>query len=373
MREAYSHEVSSAGFWPGGNGTDYAAFYSYAYPTPAGFRERRGAARRRAFFSETLGEFLLPYDAVRTAADPDAALLAFLQSTYEAAAHAGAWDRAALECPQGLPGRASRSPPLRTSTSMTQSAYTSSLAGAPHDAIHARRLKRWHSRRRLAWRAAYAPARARRRGAPSQTQFGGQCAEALAEGRHVLTDCTITWTDKDGKTYCFSDDGAKKSFLENPADNLRARAQLRRRQQRRVHREGHAGLHRHRCRNAGQGTPSPTTLKANNGIFPFDDPLNGEHLKLTYDDIDFTRTIDGYGFFPDVKFHDSQGCAEEIPDRFLGHTAGRRAADSGNPHLQGTDPIRRKWTTMARQPIPVVVDTRLRTPRAISPPSAAGK
>jgi Family of unknown function (DUF5996) len=103
MQEAYSHEVSSAGFWPGGNGTDYPAFYSYAYPSPAGFRDA-AVQPAAAFFSEPLGEFLLPYEAVRTAADPDATLLAFLQSTYEAAARAAAWDRAALECPHGVPG-----------------------------------------------------------------------------------------------------------------------------------------------------------------------------------------------------------------------------------------------------------------------------
>ena len=103
MREAYSHEVSSAGFWPGGNGIDYPAFYSYAYPVPAGFKEQ-AVQPAAAFFSESLGEFLLPYDAVRTSADPDATLLAFLQSTYEAAAVTAAWDRAALECPQGRLG-----------------------------------------------------------------------------------------------------------------------------------------------------------------------------------------------------------------------------------------------------------------------------
>ena len=102
MREAYSHEVSSAGFWPGGNGIDYPAFYSYAYPTPAGFREF-AVQPAAACFSEALGEFLLPYDAVRTAVDPEATLLAFLQSTYEAAAHAADWDRAALECAPGRP------------------------------------------------------------------------------------------------------------------------------------------------------------------------------------------------------------------------------------------------------------------------------
>jgi hypothetical protein len=101
--EAYSHEVSSAGFWPGGGAIDYPAFYSYAYPEPAGFRAVK-ARPDAAFFSETLGEFVLPYDAVRTAADPDKALLDFLQSTYEAAAVAGKWDRDALECDQGRPG-----------------------------------------------------------------------------------------------------------------------------------------------------------------------------------------------------------------------------------------------------------------------------
>jgi hypothetical protein len=103
VREAYSHEVSSAGFWPGGAGVDYAAFYSYAYPAPEGFKTS-AVEPEAAFFNETLGEFILPYDAVRTAADPDATLLAFLNSTYEAAARTGKWDRAALECAHGRPG-----------------------------------------------------------------------------------------------------------------------------------------------------------------------------------------------------------------------------------------------------------------------------
>jgi hypothetical protein len=104
LREAYSHEVSSAGFWPGGGGIDHAAFYSYAYPEPDGFRAVH-VKPQSAFFSSALGEFLLPYDAVRAAADPDAELLAFLYSTYEAAANQAHWDRAALECQPGMPGR----------------------------------------------------------------------------------------------------------------------------------------------------------------------------------------------------------------------------------------------------------------------------
>jgi hypothetical protein len=96
MVEAYSHEVSSAGFWPGGGGIDYASFYSYAYPAPDGFK-KSSVSPPGAFFSETLGEFLLPYDEVRNARDPEASLLSFLQSTYEAAAETAHWDRAALE------------------------------------------------------------------------------------------------------------------------------------------------------------------------------------------------------------------------------------------------------------------------------------
>ena len=102
-REAYSHEVSSAGFWPGGGAVTAQSFYSYAYPAPEGFAaaEARPAA---AYWEPALGEFLLPYEAVRTAADPDAALLTFLRSTYAAAADLGGWDRAALECDEGEPG-----------------------------------------------------------------------------------------------------------------------------------------------------------------------------------------------------------------------------------------------------------------------------
>ena len=99
-REAYSHEVSSAGFWPGGGPIDYPAFYSYAYPAPEGFAAAK-VKPAEAVFSKDLGEFLLPYDAVRTAAKPDDVLMEFLQSTYAAAADLGKWDRAALECQLG--------------------------------------------------------------------------------------------------------------------------------------------------------------------------------------------------------------------------------------------------------------------------------
>jgi hypothetical protein len=104
-QEAYSHEVSSAGFWPGTKDLfEEPAFYSYAYPELPGFSS---AAIRpgQAYYHETLSEYVLPYDAVRTAEDPDRVLMSFLISTYEAAASNGHWDRKALETTMGVPGK----------------------------------------------------------------------------------------------------------------------------------------------------------------------------------------------------------------------------------------------------------------------------
>jgi hypothetical protein len=95
-REAYSHEVSSCGFWPGGAGMEQPIFYSYAYPQPAGFADAP-VRPRAAFYARELGEFILPYDEVRQAAAPEDMLLDFLQSSYEAAAALAQWDRPNLE------------------------------------------------------------------------------------------------------------------------------------------------------------------------------------------------------------------------------------------------------------------------------------
>jgi hypothetical protein len=103
-REAYSHEVSSAGFWPGDDRTDFPAFYSYAYPAPGGFADGQ-VLPKGASFNQQLGEFLLPYDVVRQSSDPEGTLMTFLESTYRAAADLGAWDCNALECPIGRPGQ----------------------------------------------------------------------------------------------------------------------------------------------------------------------------------------------------------------------------------------------------------------------------
>jgi len=96
MREAYSHEVSSCGFWPGNGGYGRPAFYVYAYPEPPGYGETR-LSTAQAIYDKGLGQFILPYDAVRQSLDPDAVLLGFLQETYAAAATLAHWDRKALE------------------------------------------------------------------------------------------------------------------------------------------------------------------------------------------------------------------------------------------------------------------------------------
>jgi YHS domain-containing protein len=186
---------------------------------------------------------------------------------------------------------------------------------------------------------------------PSQAQFGGQCTEALAEGRHVMTGCTSTWTDRDGKTYCFSSDGAKKSFLENPVENLqRARAFM----------AASSVESTEKAMQDFSGTDAEALVKefigdktkANGGIFPFDDPLNGEHLKLSYDDVDFTRTIDGYGFFPDVKFHDSKDVQRKyLVDFWVLPEDGRLQVQETRIYKEPLK-VDGNWTTMARQPVP---------------------
>jgi len=101
-REAYSHEVSSAGFWPGDSATTFPAFYSYAYPSPKSFADTQ-VAPKGAYYDQKLQEFLLPYEVVRKSTEPEQTLMVFLESTYRAAADLGHWDRDALECPIGQP------------------------------------------------------------------------------------------------------------------------------------------------------------------------------------------------------------------------------------------------------------------------------
>ncbi|HEV7986270.1 MAG TPA: hypothetical protein VGP20_08880 [Steroidobacteraceae bacterium] len=185
----------------------------------------------------------------------------------------------------------------------------------------------------------------------TNVQFGGQCVEGLSVSRHVMTNCSTTWTDKDGKVYCFSSDAAKKSFLENSTENLqKARDFIAASSVESTEKT----MQYFDSGDAGTVVTNliTQTTKANNGIFPYEDPLNGEQLKLAFDAIDFTRTIDGYGFFPDVKFHDAGDPQKKyLIDFWVAPTDGALKVQEIRIYkapLQSDG----AWTTMARQPIP---------------------
>jgi hypothetical protein len=184
-----------------------------------------------------------------------------------------------------------------------------------------------------------------------QVQFGGQCVEGLAEGRHVMTNCSITWTDKDGKAYCFSSPAARKTFLEDPAVKL---AQAR---------DFFAASGAESTEKAMENFDSSDAekvvtglieekSKANGGAFPLEDPLNGEQLKLVFDGIDFTRTIEGYGFFPDVKFHDQADASKRfLIDFWVAPADGKLKVQEVRIYKE---PVKSdgSWTLMARSPVP---------------------
>ena len=186
---------------------------------------------------------------------------------------------------------------------------------------------------------------------PPRAEFSGQCAEALSEGQHVMTDCSITWTDKDGKTYCFSNADAKQAFLRDPTEKLqRAREFL----------AAASVESTETAMQAFTGSDAESLVrleigektKANGGIFPLEDPRNGEHLRLAFDDIDFTRTIDGYGYFPDVKFHDATDPQKKyLIDFWVVPVAGQLTVQEIRIYKEPLL-VEGAWTTMARQPVP---------------------
>jgi YHS domain-containing protein len=184
-----------------------------------------------------------------------------------------------------------------------------------------------------------------------QVQFGGECTEGLSQGQHVATNCAITWTDKDGKVYCFSSEGAKKAFLANPQANLEKA------------RDFMAASTVQSTEQAMQNFSSSdaetvvkqaieANLKVNGGLFALQDPLDTAQLKLAYDGIDFTRTIDGYGFFPDVKFHDPADASKRwLIDFWVAPADGLLKVQETRIYkapLQSEG----KWVLMARDPIP---------------------
>ncbi len=186
---------------------------------------------------------------------------------------------------------------------------------------------------------------------PTQAQFGGQCPQGLAEGRHVMTDCSVTWNDSDGRTYCFKNADSKAAFLKDTPANLeRARTFV----------AADGVLTTEKAMQYFDGSDAETLVKAhiaavagaNGGTFPLEDSLTGEHLVLTFDGIDFTRTIDGYGFFPDVNFH-----VKDAPDKKYSVDFWI-VPEVGQLQLRETRIYRApqqvdgKWQAVTRQPVP---------------------
>ncbi|HYB34244.1 MAG TPA: hypothetical protein VED45_12565 [Steroidobacteraceae bacterium] len=185
----------------------------------------------------------------------------------------------------------------------------------------------------------------------AQVQFGGQCAEGLAEGRHVTTNCAITWKDKDGKVYCFSSESSRKTFLDNPAANLQKARDFVAASSVESTEKAMQSFDSGDAETLVKGLIEERT-KANGGIFPLEDPLNGEQLKLIFDGIDFTRTIDGYGFFPDVKFHDpAEAQKRYLIDFWVTPVNGQLAVQEIRIYKE---PVKSEgsWALIARSPVP---------------------
>jgi len=183
-------------------------------------------------------------------------------------------------------------------------------------------------------------------------EFGGQCVEGLAEGRHVQTHCEVTWNDPQGKRYCFSSEAAKKVFLANPQAQLaKARDFV----------AASSVESTEKQMESFDGADAETLVKAqieaaraaNGGLFPLVDPLNGQSLKLAFDGIDFTRTLEGYGFFPDVKFHDPADPNKRyLIDFWVIPSQGQLKVQEVRIYKEPQPREGGGWALMARQPIP---------------------
>jgi hypothetical protein len=182
-------------------------------------------------------------------------------------------------------------------------------------------------------------------------EFGGQCTEGLAQGKHVMTNCSITWTDKDGRVYCFSNADAKAAFLKSPVDSLESAKSF-------VAASGVESVEKAMENFTGTDAETvvnayiTTNVKSNNGAFAMDDALTGEKLRLGFDGVDFTRTLDGYGFFPDVKFHDEAHPDKKyLVDFWVVPKNGGLAIEETRIY-QSPMMVDGKWTATTRQPIP---------------------
>jgi YHS domain-containing protein len=187
--------------------------------------------------------------------------------------------------------------------------------------------------------------------AATQPEFSGQCAMALAEGKSDPTDCSIKWTAADGKVYCFGSESSKKRFLEDPQGNIeRARSFV-------AASEVDITTERMQHYESGDvqtfvsGVIADTTSK-NGGVYPFFDPVSGQHLKLAFDHVDFVRTLAGYGFFPDVAFNAQDNPAKHyLIDFWIKPTSDKLEIIDTRiykaPKQDGTG-----WILQTRQPIP---------------------
>ncbi len=186
---------------------------------------------------------------------------------------------------------------------------------------------------------------------PTQAEFGGQCVEGLSEGHHIMTDCSVTWTDKDGKVYCFKSEDAKATFLKDTKQNL---------EHARTFVAADDILSTEKAMQNFEGADAETLVKGkidattqgNGGAFPYEDELTGEHLQLVSDGVDFTRTIDGYGFFPDVKFHDQKDPSHRyVIDFWVVPEHGQLTIRETRIYKAPTK-VDGQWQAVTRQPVP---------------------
>jgi hypothetical protein len=187
--------------------------------------------------------------------------------------------------------------------------------------------------------------------AVGQPEFGGQCAMALAEGSSAPTDCSIKWVAPDGKLYCFGSEKAKKQFLEDPQGNIERARNFLAANQVDINTERMQHYESADVQSFVTGLITDTASK-NAGVYPFFDPVSGQHLKLAFDHVDFVRTLGGYGFFPDVAFNAQDDPAKHyLIDFWIKPTQDKLELVDTRiykaPKRDGTG-----WMLQTRQPIP---------------------
>ena len=186
---------------------------------------------------------------------------------------------------------------------------------------------------------------------PSKAEFGGECVMGLAEGRHIKTDCDITWTSPENKTYCFRSSDAKTVFLENPERNTQKALEFFSSSDIDQVRDE---MGRYTSEDVRKFVVShiEDTTKENQGVFPLRDPILGKDIKLAYDDVDFVRTLHGYGYFPSVKFHRQDDADKNYLIDFWVRPAQGQLAILDTRIYKAPRRYEGKWKLWARDPRP---------------------